>query len=296
MQDIHITGNSIDSIIEQLDNIIGPWKVRKQYDGQKDNQWKPVSYALQIWSDLRRCWIFENNIAWWSYNVPAPTPDKVLVITNAYGPYYETAIKNQKLCSETAGYSYVAYRESPPVGNSPNWSKITAIVKALEECNTDIEQIIWLDADILFTRQISFGKLFPVSDITCGWYIPAGYLYAEHHTDGIANGCMFSLSTSQINKNIFTELLDTCYKDTYCQQYPFEEIALKRIYNNSNIKYKFDHMTITPHSIEHDREDKHTGIHHCVSGMNRHRQQGMEDTHKLFLHNRANNEINNSHK
>lgn len=282
-RDLPISGQSIDEVIDQLDKAEGPWKVRKQLDGCFYDKWTPVEYGLKTWSKLRRCWVFENDLFYWSWSAPSPEPSKVLVVTNTYGPWCEQAIENQSMCSEGAGYSYSRFSFPPPSGTSANWSKIVALKHAMEEArSSNKEQVIWLDADILFSRPIPFGNLFPACDLCCGWYFPTEFYGAENHGDGIANGCMFSLAVSDQNMLDLSEACKTAHKNLYCQSYPFEEVALKEMFKSRKSVYRFDHITITPHSIWRNRES-FTGIHHCISGMHTARNQAMIDTHRMFL-------------
>lgn len=283
MKDINITGNSIDAVIEQLDSVAGPWKVQKSLDGYSDERWKPVEYGIKVWSKLRRSWVFENDLFYWCWNKSAPEPSKVLVVTNTHGDWCETAITNQSMCSTRAGYTYRRMKHPPPSGTSANWSKFVAIKQAIEiAIDSNQTQVIWLDADILFSRQIPFGDIFPCSDLTCGWYFPTEFYGAENHTDGIANGCMFSMAATSQNLSDVSSICDSAHRDRYCQSYPFEEVELKQLYNNRNEVYRFDHITTTPHSMWRSREN-YTGIHHCVSGMHTARSQAMNDTHRMFL-------------
>lgn len=281
--DINVTGQSIDEVIAQLDGVIGGWKIRKSLDGCFYDKWVPVEYGVKAWSKLRRCWVFENDLFYWSWNCPSPDPSKVVVVTNTYGPWCEQAVENQSLCSKRAGYSYSRFSFPPPSGTSANWSKFVALKNAMEEAMTaGKEQVIWLDADILFSRQIPFGNLFPSCDICCGWYFPTEFYGAENHGDGIANGCMFSMSVNEENLSSLIECCNTAHRNRYCQSYPFEEVALKEIFLSRKSVYRFEHISITPHSVWRNRENL-TGIHHCVSGMHDSRTQAMLDTHRMFL-------------
>lgn len=283
IKDIDLNGNSISEVLDQLDCIAGPWKVQKSLDGYHQDKWVQLEYGVRRWARLRRCWVFENELFYWCWNVQAPEPSKVLVITNMHGDWCEIAIDNQRACATRAGYNYERMFCKPPEGTSANWSKFVALeaamIKAME---SRFEQVIWLDGDILFSRPIPFGNLFPVSDVCCGWYFPTEFYEAELHADGIANGCMFSLSVNEKNIADVSEMCRNAHRDRYCQSYPFEEIALKRLCQSRKNVFRFDHITTTPHSMWRRREN-YTGIHHCVSGMNKSRHQAMVDTHMEFL-------------